>query len=168
MGFTLTDNFDVQGRAQKLGLGVPSGLAFLPRNIETAGSYADLVHESSVQTVRSLFRQNRIEETVLDRPGHKVPTIQENDFSLLLPTLFVGFLVYTGNPHAVSLALNMIGNYATDFFKGIAGKKKVVFDLVLENKGGKGCKKIHYEGEPEGLKEISKIAKEAFRDDKRD
>ncbi|MGD0207474.1 MAG: hypothetical protein ABSC89_07715 [Verrucomicrobiota bacterium] len=168
MSFAVTEYCDVSERARALGINEPTGLALLPRNFVDANGASDLLHESSVQTVRSLFRQNRINETRIEKDGQKIPTIQENEFSLILPTLFVGGLILTGNPHLLSIALNVISNYATDFFKGITGRKKVELDVIVQNKNGKGSKKIHYEGGPEGLKEITEIAGKVFRDEKHD
>ncbi len=144
----------------------PMGLALLPRNFLDANGAHDLLHESSVQTIRSLFRQNRIAEARIEKPGQKIPTIQENDAALILPALFVTNLILTGNPHFLSIALNVISSYATDFFKGMAGAKKVKFDVIVQNANGKGSKKIHYEGDAEGLKEITEIAGKVFRDEK--
>lgn len=166
MPFTITDYCDVPKRADSLKVNTPTGLALLPRNFADAAAAKDLLHEGSVQTVRSLFRQNNITETRIEKDGQKIPTIHENDFGLTLPTLFVGYLIWTGNPQLVSIALNIISNYATDFLKGITGKSKVSLEIVVQNKNGKGSKKINYEGDPEGLKEISKIVGKVFGDER--
>jgi len=165
MSFTISDYCDVPEKAQALGLNVPDGLALLPRNFEDATSINELLHESAVQEVRILFRQNGIPETRLEREGQKIPCITENEFTLTLPILFVGSLILTQNPHLLSIALNMIANYAFDFFKGKPGRKKVVLDVIVEDKTGRRSKKIHYEGEAAGLKEIDSIAGKVFTDE---
>jgi hypothetical protein len=165
MSFTISDYCDVPAKAQALGLNVPDGLALLPRNFVDATSINELLHESAVQTVRILFRQNEIPETRLERKGQKIPCIKENEFALILPALFVGGLLLTQNLHLLSIALNVIANYATDFFKGIPRRKKVVLDVIVEDKTGRRSKKIHYEGEAEGLKEIAIIAGKVFTDE---
>ena len=53
-----------------------------------------------------------------------------------------------------SIALNIISNYLTDWFKGAFGNNKVKLDIVIE---ATGCKRIHYEGNVEGLKQIEGI-----------
>lgn len=60
----------------------------------------------------------------------------------------------------------MIGNYATDFFKGIPGRKKVVIDIIVEDKMRKVSKRIHYEGEADGLREIKEVVGKVFTDEK--
>jgi len=77
----------------------------------------------------------------------------------------VGALLLSQNPHLLSLALNVIANYATDFFKGLPGRNKVVLDVVVEDKTQKRSKKIHYDGAIDGLKEINEIAGKVFTDE---
>ncbi|OGP51461.1 MAG: hypothetical protein A2Y79_08065 [Deltaproteobacteria bacterium RBG_13_43_22] len=165
MTFTITDYCDVQARAEDLNLNRPEGLALLPRNFDTAAMRDELLHESAVQTVRLLFRENEIPERRVEPEGCKIPCIQENEFALILPTLFVGSLLLSQNPHLLSLALNVIANYATDFFKGLPGRNKVVLDVVVEDKNKKLSKKIHYDGGIDGLKEITEIAGKVFTDE---
>ncbi|ACF46130.1 conserved hypothetical protein [Prosthecochloris aestuarii DSM 271] len=165
MAFTITEYCDVRDRALAIGLNKPEGLALLPRNFDTASARDDLLHESAVHTVRILFRENDIPETRVEPEGHKIACIQENEFALVLPTLFVGALLLSQNPHLLSLALNVIANYATDFFKGLPGRNKVVLDVVVEDKTQKRSKKIHYDGAIDGLKEINEIAGKVFTDE---
>lgn len=98
MALTIIEYCDVHAKAKALGLNNPDGFTLLPRNYETATALEDLVHESAVQTIRSLFRQNGIPETKLERQGQKILCIQENGFTLTLPTLFVGGLILSQNP----------------------------------------------------------------------
>src|SRR5262249_19873290 len=166
MSYTISDYCDVGEKAQTLGLNIPEGMAFLPRNFDKATTADDLLHESTVQTVRILFRENGIPETKLERDGQRIPCIQENEFALLLPTLFVSALILSQNPHLLSIALNIIATYATDFFKGIPVSNKVVLDVVVEDKSRKCSKKVHYEGKIDGLKEITEIAGKVFINEK--
>lgn len=71
---------DVEKRAQFLGCNVPTGLALLPRNFQEAESKTDLLHESSVPTVRILFRKNNIAETPLESEGERYAQISEKGF----------------------------------------------------------------------------------------
>ncbi len=89
MTFTITEYCDVRDRAKELGLNKPRGLALLPRNFDTASKLDELLHESSVQTLRILFRKNDIRENRVEPEGRKIACIQENEFALVLPTLFV-------------------------------------------------------------------------------
>jgi len=162
MAFTITEYCNVRERAEELGLNKPENLALLPRNFDTAAALDELLHESAIQTVRVLFRENNISESRMEPEDQKIPCIQENEFALILPTLFASTLLLSQNPHLFSLALNVVANYATDFFKGIPGHNKVVLDVVIEDKAKKCSKKIHYEGSANGLKEINEIAGKVF------
>ena len=164
MSINITDYIDVRLQARALGLNAPTGLAILPRNIAEATRADELLHESSATTLRSLFRQNNIEETRVEKEGQKIPLIQENEFSLILPIIFVSASLLSQNPHALAIAMNIIANYATDFFKGIPGSKKVTLDIVVESKSVKGSKRLHYEGPQEGLEETGKMARKVFDD----
>jgi hypothetical protein len=64
------------------------------------------------------------------------------------------------NPHVISVALGVVSNYLTDWFKGIPGSKKVRLDVVVEQTEGQTYKRIHYEGDPEGLNELARIVRE--------
>lgn len=165
MPHTINDYCDVPARSRELNLNEPTGIALLPRNFIDAGANGDLLHEASVQTIRSLFRQNNIVETRIEKHAHKIPVILENDSSLILPILFVSASIYSQNPQLVTIALNIMSNYATDFFKGIRGRKTVKLNVVVQNRNG-NSKRISYEGGQEGLKEIAVIAGKVFRNEK--
>lgn len=162
MAFMITDYCDVRTRALELGLNEPKDFALLPRNFDSAPTRDNLLQESTVQTVRILFRENNIHENRVEPGGYRIPCVQENEFALVLPALFVGGLILSQNPHLLSLALNVIANYATDFFKGLPGRNKVVLDVIVEDKARKRSKKIHYDGGIEGLKDISEVAGKVF------
>src|SRR5438445_6986715 len=141
MSIQTTEYIDVKERALELGSVVPIGLAFLPINFDTANSKDELVYEDSVLTIRKLWRKAGIEETRTEKKGEKIQYEQRKSLELALPTVFVSFSLLSQNPNLVSAALNILSTYATDFFKGIAGEKKVKFDLVLEQNKKKKSKR---------------------------
>lgn len=155
-GTNIEDYLNVDERARALGMSAPVSLAFLPRNFEDAESAEALVHESSVSTLRILFRRHQIEESRLEPNGTRLPLIQKNGFELILPTLFVATAILSENPGIVNVALGIIANYATDFFKGIPGSKSVRFSIVTKD-GKDRSKRIKYCGDPEGIKELTKL-----------
>lgn len=159
MSIQLTDHPSVFEQANKFSLNAPSGIALLPRNYFDAGEFEELINESATQTVRALFRNLGIDEGQLDNPERRIPSIQENDFSLILPTLFVSALVASENEHLVALAISVITDYAKDFFKGIPGKREVKLSVVVEKEGDKSSKKLTYCGPPDGLDRIPPIIK---------
>ena len=60
----------------------------------------------------------------------------------MAPILFVSAALFSQNPDLVSLALNVIGNYATEFFRGERGEHEVRLDVVVEKKRNETYKKI--------------------------
>lgn len=163
MAFKVADYCDVQAKASALGLNIPTGLAILPRNFDTAAASDELFHESTASTIRILLCQSQVEETRIEKAGQKIPEIKENQFELIFPIIFVSVSLLTNNPALLTISLNIIANYATDFFKGIPGRKKVRLDIVVENPYKKVSKRVKYEGPPEGLKGVEKIVKQVFK-----
>jgi hypothetical protein len=164
-GTKIEDYLDVDERARALGLAVPTSLCFLPRNFDDAAAPSELIHESSVSTLRILFRRSEITESCLEPQGTRLPLIQENGFELILPSLFVATALLADNPQIVNIALGVIANYATDFFKGIPGTKTVRFSIVTKDAAGRS-KRIKYCGDPAGIKELTKLVGK-LNDDKR-
>jgi len=160
-----SEYIDVKERAEFLGCNIPTNLALLPRNFQEAESKKDLLHESSAPTVRILFRKNNIAETPLELESEKFPQISEKGFvEWVGPIIFVSFAALNQDPNMLSLALGVISNYLTDFFKGIPGDRKVRLDVVVETKK-KAYKKIHYEGPVSGLEKLPKVIEKSGFDD---
>jgi hypothetical protein len=59
----------------------------------------------------------------------------------------------------VSIALNVLGNYATDFFRGLHGVHEVRLNIVIGKKN-RTYKKIAYQGPIEGLKDLPEVIRE--------
>src|SRR5437764_612388 len=113
MPIEIFDYINVNERAARLGCNLPTELALLPRNFETAESKEELIHESSVPDIRILWRQAGLTETRIEQEGDRFLHAQENAFEWLGPTIFVGTMLASQNPHAVSVALNILSNYLT-------------------------------------------------------
>ena len=156
---------DVEEKAKALGCNIPTGIALLPRNFESAESKDALLHESNAATIRVLFRNNGIAETPLEREGERFPRISEKAFEeWVVPTIFASFALLSQNPHIISVALGVISNYLTDLFKGIPGGRNVKLDIVVETRK-KTYKRIHYEGPISGLEKAAQVAREVSSHD---
>lgn len=156
MSVEVTDYINVAEKAKNLGLEVPEKLSLLPRNFQEALKKEDLIQESSAATVRKLFAKTDLPFTPIEKSGERIPSIQENDITWIGPTIFISALFLSSEPNAVAIALNVIANYLTDILKGSSDNCKL--DIVVGNK------RIRYKGNAEGMKEISKIAKEIVND----
>ena len=152
------DFVDVDARATALGLNSPTGLCFLPRNLEDAATASDLLYEGDIASLRVLLRQAGVTETRLEPSGTRVPVLKQKNVELVVPTLCVAAAILTENPAAVNIALGVIANYATDFFKGMGGEKRVRFSIVIKDKAAGRYKRFKYSGDPSGIKDFAKLA----------
>jgi hypothetical protein len=155
-----TDYVDVEQRATELGCRVPTEFAILPRYFATASDKDALVQEDTAPTVRILLRAAGIPETPIESEGERFPLIEENSFEWVGPTIFIGAAIFSANSHMISVALSVIANYLTDYFKGRPGEKKAKLRIVVPQPRTKKYTEITYEGDIEGLPGLQKIIKE--------
>jgi hypothetical protein len=148
----------------ELNCNVPKGLAFLPKNLFTAKTKQDLIYENSEKTFRTLFRNANLELHRVEKEGDKIHHLQHNAFEWIGPTIFIGISFLSENPNGIAVALSVIANYATDFFKGLSGKKIAKLEIIIEEENGllknkKNYQKISYEGPVEGIHSIAEVIK---------
>ena len=166
MEITASSYVDVRERAEQLGCAIPTMIAILPRNFATAAKKDELVHESNAMTVRTLLRNAGIEETRVEVDGERFPCIQENDFTWAGPIIFCTSAALSDNPALLSVSLNIISNYLTEFFRGVTGQRRVILDVVVEQTRAKKCVRLHYEGLPDQVEELAARALDSVRNDK--
>jgi len=161
MTINIAEYPNVKSRALKLGLSDPINIVFIPRGFLEAEDKSDLLNEASVSTLRTLFRQNNLDETRLDSTEDKIPYLHENSFDWIAPAIFFSASYLSENPEAISIACGIIASYVTDYFKGIKKQPVVKLEVVVETTKNKKTKKITYEGGLEGIKELAEAVKEA-------
>ncbi len=155
-----TEFVNVVEKAHNLGCNSPTGIALLPRNFDSADTQSELVHEESVLTVRKLWKKAGVIETPLAQPGTTFPPVRERSFNEWMgPIIFVSYALWNGNEYQISMALNVISDYLTDFFKGMGGNNNVRLEIVSETKGG-DYRSVQYRGAVEGLSELPAIVRE--------
>lgn len=159
-----SDYCNVQERALALGFNAPERLALLPRNFDSAASKNELLNEGAALTIRKLWRQAGLKETPLEKGDERISEIQEFDFSFIMPTVFIGFSLWSQDPVALNLALNVASNYITDFFKGIRGRRTLKLNIVVEKTKGKDYRKLSFEGPPEELPNLANVVAEMTKD----
>lgn len=152
------DYVSVSQRAKELGLAMPDGLAVLPQNFETAATPADFMFAGTTQTVRTLFCINDLPLSIL-RPDGSSRYISYKSDEWMSPILFVAGALMSENPAAVSLALSVVANYLTDYFKGLGRLPNVKLTVVVEHSRGRTCKRLDYEGDVEGIRELADTIK---------
>lgn len=161
MSTKISDYANVEQRIEELGCIYPNGFAVLPVNFESAASIADFRSVAEAATVKTLLRSAGLPLDDIVERAARPPYISNHSYDWVAPTLFVSLALLSQNPHFVAVALSTIANYLTDFFRGGASKKTIKMNIVVERAVSRSCKKVTYEGPPEGLKEIAEIVRSA-------
>src|ERR1700751_2800449 len=118
MSVTVRDFPSVRQRLIELDLHAAGDFLLIPRGFEIASTSQDLFHKSSATTVAKLFSQAGLSTGIVQPPSQRLPIIQENNITWAGPTLFIAFSLASSDPAAVTLGLNVLGNYITEFFRG--------------------------------------------------
>lgn len=157
MDYTITET-KLASILEKFKLQMPENLSFLPENIEDAENAKDLIYPDTLTELRKTLRLQQVTVSTLE--DTKPQLLGRKSADLYLPSLFIGVGAVLSNPNLVSVALNIVSSYVYDFFKGNPGKKTVALEIYVEQQGDKIIKKIKYRGDPEGIKELSKVIKQ--------
>jgi hypothetical protein len=151
------DFTDIKKKAQELDCNVPKTLAILPKNFTSAKSKSELVNEDTASTIRVLWKQAGVVETPIEKEGEEIPELVLNWFEWVGPTILFTSTLISQNPQLIEISLGVIANYLTDWFKGFPKRQRLAkLDIVAETKSGT-YKKLHYEGDAKGLKDLPKI-----------
>jgi hypothetical protein len=155
---TFEDYVRVDERARDLGCSLPTTLAVIPLHFETAATRAELHTASHTATVVKLLTGNGILVESFLLPSERPPYVVNKHFQWLGPTLFIPLALLNENPQIVSLAIGVLANCITDFFKGIPKRQRnVKLDLVVEIKKNSVYRKITYDGDLDGLRMLQEI-----------
>jgi hypothetical protein len=154
----VTDYVAVRERLDELGWAFPSAMAILPANFDSKDVSAEALFPSEAATLKALFRNNNIPIVELLPPSERRRYIQNNSADWLAPALFISAALVIENPTMVSIALNVLSNYLSDFFKGMPGKAKTVkLRIIVEKTSDGSCSKVSYEGDLSGLDGVAQI-----------
>jgi hypothetical protein len=164
MTTTISDSKNIRQQMILLGLATPDGIALLPPNFFEATSKGELRQPFEAATVKALFRGANLPLCDLFAGVNNPPYVQNNDVNWLIPTIFVTAGYLSENPSFMSVALGVLTNYLTDFFKGRNEKITVKASIIVEKTNSKTSKRIEYEGPVEGLSALAKVVKEVDND----
>lgn len=147
----------ISSRLEELGLKMPDTLAFFPENLDSAKTKDEFIFTDSMLDLNKIFRQENISIGTLGTDTELYRSRKNAD--IYLPAMFFGFSLLAENPTIISISLNILSNFIYDHFKGTIGKKIAHADFYVEtDKTGK-IKKLSYNGNIEGLKDVEKIIK---------
>jgi hypothetical protein len=159
MEVQVSDYIDVEQKALELGYTVPTGLAILPRNFDTATSPSELVHEETTSTIRTLLRQGGIQETRLEKEDEKFPYSAKKSWEWVGPIIFVSQWML--NNAVLPITISLISSYLYDVTKGHRDDSTVTIEYVVETtektKHGekREYKRITVNASPKEMKEFS-------------
>ena len=142
---------------QNLNFEIPETFAFFPENFNSTNSANDFIFPDSLSDLNKIFRVKQIPIVKLTPAIPKYRSRKSAD--LITPTLFISYSLFSDNSILISLALNVLSNYITDFFKGTLKNRKVKLEIIVETKKQKEFSKISYEGDYDGLKDLEGIIK---------
>jgi hypothetical protein len=159
MDIKTEDYLDVEEKLQELGCRQAIGLTLLPANFTTASSIDEFRQFSEVATVKTLFREAGLSLTEIVDREQRPRYIQNNFSDWVGPTLLITSSLWSQNPYAISLALNVISNYLTDLFKGT--KANIVkLDFVVKRTKSSTYKRLIYEGDIAGIGTLEKLLRD--------
>ena len=161
MATNITNYPNVRRRIQKLECIDPLGFSLLPINFESVDSAAEFRQVSETATVKTLLKSANLPYSDIVPPERRPPYIHDNALEWFGPTLFISANLISQNQDYVTMALDIIATYLTDLIRGFGSGGKVKLEIVVEQSKENACKKISYEGTPEGLREIAEIIKAA-------
>lgn len=159
VGIDISDYIDVHQRATELDCLPCNSIALLPANFLSAESRATLQYLAEASTIRTLFRINNFHLDEFISAEDKPFFIQNNAFDFVAPALFVSAAIWSQNPIAVGVAINLISDFIMEFFRGRPGPKNVSLEIVVEKTIDHSCKKLVYNGPAEGLRNLEDVVR---------
>jgi hypothetical protein len=152
----IAEYVDVAARARELGCRVPSRLALLPGNFDTAASPADFLFHEVATRVRNAWRNSGLVDTgpyrvkcanaadALDASNEKVPL-----------TVFFGADLLRVPERPVLHALGIVASVLLGD-PGSENARETRFNVVVERPGSGGYVCLEYEGDACGLVALAK------------
>ncbi len=158
-GLVETDMESIAPRFAELGLSEPRGLCILPINFFGADGQTDLYLHPQMPDFKVLLRQAGVPLDNIVPDGVKIPYRNDHDSTLVVPTLFLGAAYLSGNANLLNVALGVVANYVTDYFRGQGGVKRVECTVLIEKTEKKTVKRIEYSGSPDEFAKLIEAIK---------
>lgn len=156
----ITDYIDVTKKIEELGLVQPVGISFLPANFEDADTAENLVVRGEATTLKKVLLAGDLEISILQDSDSGIKYVHNKSHDWAMPLMLFTAEAMTTNPDLVSLAIDLVKNYVTDLFKGLARDKTIKAEIVVEKTKKGTFQKITYEGDPEGLSLLVEMARD--------
>lgn len=96
-----------------------------------------------------------------------MPYRDDRDSTLIMPALLLVASYFSGNPNLLNIALGVLANYVTDYFKGKGGTNRVKCTVHVEQTDKKTVKRIEYDGDPEQFGKVIEAINKAIPEDRK-
>jgi hypothetical protein len=151
------EELNILNKLTELELVLPDSLSFFPENLETATTKNDFIFTDSIVDLNKLFKQSNINVAYLGGDTELYRSRKNAD--IYFPAIFLSLSLISENSTIVSISLNVLSNYISDFLKGSIGKKTANVEFYIETKQKGIIKKISYKGDAEGVKNLEQVIK---------
>lgn len=151
--------YDVRARAREMGLPDVEDLAMLPGGLDQAAEPIGLYHESEAATLRKFFaEQGLLMQELASSRELEIDVKKSADW--IAPVIFVGSAIWSENEHVVSLAVDLLSSYISEFIAGVRPKIPVKLTFIVERTKQRDFKQVTFEGTVEGMKELRTILRQ--------
>jgi len=160
MAVEITDYVDVPDRMSQLGCAVRDEITLLPANFESAASAAEFVTAGTAPTIIKVLRQGGLHASVLQAGESGPGFIHNKSHDWVVPAIYISAELLKTTPDLISVAIDLIRDYAITLYRGVADRKVIKAEFVVEQSEGHTYKRLSYEGDVEGMREIAQIARD--------
>jgi hypothetical protein len=136
MTTTVSDFPNVIERLAELGCTVPSTLAFLPSNLDSASKSSELAVQGQATTLTKVLRQGGIEVGAVMPETAPPGFIHNKSHDWVVPIVFISAELMKTSPDIVGIAIDLIRDYLISLFKGLSGSKAIKAEIVVEKRKG--------------------------------
>lgn len=157
-GITITDGADIPvallDRARTVGM----RFALLAQEVTENGIPVFL---QTTNSLAKILRSNGIEVELV--PTTTDARYRDNrGLEWVGPVVFVGAALYSHNPGAVTVAMNLISAYLYDLFRGQKHDLTVQLSVVCERRSDRSLRRMNYRGPIEGLERLPAVVRDMF------
>jgi hypothetical protein len=165
MSVDITDYVDVDSRMEQLGCKAAAGLTILPSNFGEAASPAEFLVPGTAPTIVKVLGRGGIQAGLPQADNTRPGFIHNKSHDWVVPAIYISAELMKTSPDLVSVAIDLIRDYAVSLYKGISDKKTIKAEIVIEQSHGHTYKRLSYEGDVEGLQQLAQVAKDIYGSD---
>lgn len=158
MSITVEDHVAIRARADELLCVVPDGLVMLPENLVSSSPGEDLRFGSESSTFRKLLHERGLRAERVDVDQDRTRFVHNRSHDWAVPAVFVATELLKSNPDIISIMIDVVRDHVKELFGTSADERSVLLEVVVENRKGR-CRKVRYEGPPDGLKDVERIVR---------